>query len=101
MYINKICCMGAGLIGHSWATLFSLSGCSVTLCDLTDEILEDALVKIGNNLNFLVSQGFIEKSRANSALTHISLTTNQQKAVNNVDYIQESVYENYEVKKAV
>jgi carnitine 3-dehydrogenase len=93
--------MGAGLIGHSWATLFSLSDCSVILCDLTDAILVDALTKIQNNLDFLTSQGFIEKSQAKSALKQISVTTNLSKAVRNVDYIQESVYENYEVKKKV
>jgi 3-hydroxyacyl-CoA dehydrogenase len=93
--------MGAGLIGHSWATLFSLSDCSVILCDLTDAILVEALAKIQNNLDFLTSRGFIEKSQANSALKQISVTTNLSKAVRNVDYIQESVYENYEVKKKV
>jgi 3-hydroxyacyl-CoA dehydrogenase len=93
--------MGAGLIGHSWATLFSLNDCTVILCDLTDAILVQALAKIRNNLDFLTSQGFIEKSQANSALKQISVTTNLPKAVRNVDYIQESVYENYEVKKTV
>ena len=49
----------------------------------------------------MVSQGFIEKSQAISALDQISLTTNLQNAVRDADYIQESVFENYAVKKKV
>jgi carnitine 3-dehydrogenase len=99
--IRKISCIGVGLIGHSWATLFSLNNYPVSLCDLTNTILKEARVKIQNNLNFMASQGFIEKSQATSALEQISMTTNLQKAVQDADYIQESVFENYAVKKKV
>jgi 3-hydroxyacyl-CoA dehydrogenase len=49
----------------------------------------------------MASQGFIEKSQVPLALKKISLTTNLQEAVQDADYIQESVFENYEVKKKV
>ena len=49
----------------------------------------------------MASQGFIEKSQVPFALKKISLTTNLQEAVQDADYIQESVFENYEVKKDV
>lgn len=58
-------------------------------------------MKIQNNLHFMVSQDFIEQSQATSALEQISMTTNLQKAVRDADYIQESVFENYAVKKKV
>jgi carnitine 3-dehydrogenase len=99
--IRNISCVGVGLIGHSWATLFSLNNYSVSLCDLTDTILKEARVKIQNNLDFMVSRGFIEKAQASFALAQISMTTNLRKAVQDADYIQESVYENYAVKKKV
>jgi 3-hydroxyacyl-CoA dehydrogenase len=101
MSIHNICCVGVGLIGHSWATLFSLNNYSVTLCDLTDIILKEAIAKIQNNLDFMTSQGYIEESQATSALKQISVTTNLQKAVQNADYVQESVFENYAVKRKV
>jgi 3-hydroxyacyl-CoA dehydrogenase len=99
--IRKISCVGVGLIGHSWATLFALHNYPVSLCDVTDAILKESQVKIQNNLHFMVSQGFIEQSQATKALEQISMTTNLQKAVRDADYIQESVFENYAVKKKV
>lgn len=101
MSIRNISCVGVGLIGHSWATLFSLNNYLVSLCDLTDKILKEARVKIQKNLEFMASHGFIEKSQVTLALEQISMTTNLQKAVQDADYIQESVFENYAVKKEV
>ena len=39
MGIRRIACVGAGLIGHGWATLFAVKGLSVNLQDLEEETL--------------------------------------------------------------
>jgi len=36
MGIIRIACVGAGLIGHSWVTLFAVKGLSVNLQDLNN-----------------------------------------------------------------
>ena len=41
MDIKKIACVGAGLIGQGWATMFSSRGFEVMLQDLTEEIPMD------------------------------------------------------------
>ena len=43
MDIHKVVCVGAGLIGQGWATLFSSAGLEVILQDVTETLLEKAM----------------------------------------------------------
>ena len=43
MEINKVACVGAGLIGQGWATPFSWKGYEVALQNLREKALEHAL----------------------------------------------------------
>ena len=45
MGINKIVCVGAGLIGQGWATLFSSQGFEVILQDVSELILEKSIFR--------------------------------------------------------
>jgi len=101
MGIRKIACVGAGLIGHSWATLFAVKSMSVNLQDLREEILAEALTKIESNLDFLAEKGVIRSEEAEAALRRIKTTTSLSEAVGDADYVQESVFESYEAKKKV
>jgi len=101
MGIRRIACVGAGLIGHSWATFFALKGVSVNLQDLEEEILVEAPTKIKSNLDFLAEKGAIRKGEAEAAIRRIKTTTSLSDAVKNADYVQESVSESYEAKKKV
>ena len=38
MDIHKVACVGAGLIGQGWATLFSSAGLEVILQDVTETV---------------------------------------------------------------
>jgi len=101
MGIRRIACVGAGLIGHSWATLFAVKGLSVNLQDLKEETLTEAMTKINSNLKFLAEKDVIKKEEAEAALKRIKTTKSLSKAVRDVDYVQESVFESYEVKKKI
>jgi len=101
MEIREVACVGAGLIGHSWATLFSMKGYPVNLHDLSDDILARALKHARVNLNFLASKGFLRLDEVEEALERIRPTTSIAEAVRDVDYVQESVSEKYEVKKPI
>jgi 3-hydroxypropionate dehydrogenase (NADP+) len=101
MKIEKLACVGAGLIGHSWATLFASKGYTVNLQDQQEGNLTRAYNRIRSNLDFLARKGLLEEENPQDLLKRINVTTNLAKAVKNVDYVQESVFENYNVKKAV
>jgi 3-hydroxypropionate dehydrogenase (NADP+) len=101
MDIKKISCIGAGLIGHSWATFFSWKGYEVTLQDLRKETLEQALSQIRQDLKFLSEKGILKDKTVEDCLGRIRITSNLEEAVADADYVQESVYESYQAKKRV
>lgn len=98
MKIKKVACVGAGIIGHSWTTLFATHGLEVILQSRTSSRLRWALEQIKSNLNFLTSKGLLD---SRDALSRIRMTTSVSDAINDVDYVQESTAENYEVKKSI
>ena len=101
MEIHKIACIGAGLIGQGWATLFSSKGYKVVLQDVTESILEDSIKRVKNNLMFLEKNKLLRSGETDAALNRINTTTDLKEAVDQVDYVQESVFDNYDIKKKV
>lgn len=101
MKIQKISCIGAGLIGQGWATLFSSKGYEITIMDVDEGILEEALKKIESNLKFLEDHGFLEKGEAGNSFKRIKVSRRLSDAVAESDYVQESVPDKYEIKKTV
>lgn len=101
MDISKVSCVGAGLIGQGWATLFSSKGLEVTLQDVTEAILDNAVRRVTSNLMFLEANSLLRQGEANAALKRIKTTTHIAEAVGSVHYVQESVPDNYDLKKQI
>ncbi len=101
MDIKNFACVGAGLIGQGWATLFSSRGFQVVLQDVTEDILDDAVRRVTSNLKFLEAKDVLRQGEANVALGRIKTTTQIAEAVVCADYVQESVPDNYDLKKYV
>jgi 3-hydroxyacyl-CoA dehydrogenase len=99
--IKKVACVGSGLIGQGWATLFLAKGYEVTLQDLREDLLKSASEQIALNLEFMESNGLLQKGKATPAGKHIRTTTVLAEAVRGADYIQECVFDSYPVKKEV
>lgn len=97
--IRHVACVGAGLIGQGWATVFAAQGCSVVLQDLTADLLDEAVKRTGMNLNFLESHRLLPEGEAARAKGRIRTTARLEEAVGEVDYVQESVPDTYEIKK--
>jgi 3-hydroxypropionate dehydrogenase (NADP+) len=101
MDIQKVACVGAGLIGQGWATLFSSTGLEVILQDVTETILEKSVKGIKSNLMFLEANNLLKQGETKSALKRIKVSTRIGEAVSHADYVQESVPDHYETKKQV
>jgi len=100
--IKKICALGGGgVIGSSWCTNFLWKGYTVTVYDVNDEALALAKKRITANLEYLAEKKIITEEASRQALAQASYTTDQRKALQDVQYVQESGPENYDVKKAV
>jgi len=101
MEIRKVACVGAGLIGQGWATLFSSAGLEVILQDITETILEKAVKGVKSNLRFLEENRLLKGGEADLAMKKIKISTLIGEAVRDADYVQESVPDNYDFKKEV
>jgi 3-hydroxyacyl-CoA dehydrogenase len=71
MDIHKVVCIGSGLIGQGWATLFSSAGLEVILQDVTETVLEKAMEGVKSNLIFLEAKSLLKQGEANAALKRI------------------------------
>ena len=99
--IKEVACIGSGLIGQGWATLFAAAGYAVTMQDLGDDILKSAADQVGLNLRHLEDNGRLHNQTAAGVLSHIRTTLSLAEAVKKADFIQESVPDTYAAKKAV
>jgi 3-hydroxypropionate dehydrogenase (NADP+) len=97
--IDKVACVGSGLMGQGWAALFALRGYSVIMQDLTEELLGRALGRVERHIRFLSDAGM--GGDVGVALGRIDTTLDLTESIADADFVIESVYESYEVKKGV
>lgn len=98
---KEVACVGAGVMGHSWATLFAIKGHRIWLQDISNENLDRALRWIEEALLLFSEKGLIGKREADSAFDRVKPTTNLTEAVSHAGFVIESVTESYEEKKQV
>lgn len=101
LIINNVACIGVGTIGHSWATLFAVKGCNVSIYDVNIEVSQNSLKNIKASAAFLAEMGLIERKVAETAPDKIRITEDLSECVAKADYIQESTFESYDVKQKV
>jgi len=101
--IRQVVVIGAGRMGSQIATLLSRVGkYSVTIVDVSDEILNTALQWIKSDLKqYFVDKGKITQSEMEEIVARINGTTNIAEAAKNADFVIEAVIENLEIKKKV
>lgn len=99
--IKKISCVGGGLIGSSWATNFIMKGYETVLYDLNDEAVALAKQRVIGNLAFLQKKDLITAEEIDKALSRMSYTTSLEEALKDVQLVQESAPERYEIKQAL
>ena len=99
--IKDVACVGAGLIGQGWTTLFAVAGYRVTMQDLTEEQLTKACEQVQFYLRQLENNGRLQGQTADSAYQMVRTTLSMQEAVSDADYVLESVPDNYGAKKKV
>jgi 3-hydroxyacyl-CoA dehydrogenase len=101
MEISRVACVGAGLVGQGWATIFLSRGLEVIMQDISQEILNVSIKHIWLNLKFLETKGLAQNGSVEAGRDRIKTTTNIADACGHADYVQESVPDTYEIKKRV
>jgi 3-hydroxyacyl-CoA dehydrogenase len=101
MKVKKVACIGSGVIGSSWGTNFALKGIDVAMFDNSREALALAEERIATNLKYLTDNDALDAAKVKEVAARVSYTTNMEEAVRDVQFIQESVLENYGTKHAI
>ena len=97
--IKRVACVGAGVIGYSWALYYSLKKLEVYVYDLTEEKLELAKKRIHDSLLNLMKNDVVDENEISLIEGRIHYTTSIEEAVKEVQFITESGPESYEVKQ--
>lgn len=97
----KAVCYGAGVIGASWATTFSLNGCETALFDPDGSILKKAEKQIADNLDYLVETECITAGAAEEAKKRCFYTGSPEEALDRAEFVQESGPEVLNIKQEI
>ena len=95
---KTIACLGAGTIGSSWATFYAAKGLEVRLYDVDSETCALGRERACGNLDRMVSVALLSAAEADSSKARIQQSDNLGDALAGVDFVQESVREDYETK---
>jgi len=99
--IRRIGIFGAGTIGSSWAAFYASRGIEVKLFDINPEVLDKGLAKTIQYLNDLLKFDLADKKIVEEAFKKIQTVNSIAALVEDVEFVHESVFENYDVKKEI
>lgn len=99
--IKRVAIIGAGIMGHGFAQIFAQKGYPVFLYDIDGAILEKSLKRIDANLDTFIENGLLRKKEKGPVLNRITLITDLEAAVRNVDFVLEAVPELMDLKKEI
>ncbi len=97
--IREVSCVGAGVIGYSWALYFAMKDLSVTVYDINEESLQLAKKRIHESLETLIKNNVLTKEKSEELEKSIIYTLSMEEAVRNAQLIVESGPENYDIKR--
>ncbi len=96
--MKKIAIIGSGQMGNGIAHVFAQGGYEVTITDIRQEALDQAMVTISKNLDRQVTKGLISEEDKISALGRIQCSTHLKGGVSNADLVIEAATENVDLK---
>ncbi|HHT86058.1 MAG TPA: 3-hydroxybutyryl-CoA dehydrogenase [Clostridiales bacterium] len=98
--MKNIFVVGAGTMGLDIAQVFAAAGFSVTVRDITSDIIEKAQNRLTTTLNKRVERGKMTKEDMDAIVNSIRFTTELQEA-NDADLVVEAIIEKIEAKQSL
>lgn len=96
--MQNMAVLGAGIMGHGVAQLFAQAGYNVRIQARRESSLEKAKELITNSLKIMVEKEMLTQEQMDQTLTKIQYTTDLYEAIENADFILESIPEQLELK---
>ena len=101
MQVESIAIVGAGIIGSSWAAFYASKGFQVKMWDVDADLCQKGHQQAADIIRQLQAQGILSGNKVAESISRIETAGELEHAVENVQLVQESVAENYEIKKQV
>jgi 3-hydroxybutyryl-CoA dehydrogenase len=95
---REVSVVGAGTMGNGIAHVFAQHGFSVTLNDISQQVLDRGLAAITANLDRQVKKGSVTEEGKRSTLARIRLSTHLREAGASADIVIEAATEDQKVK---
>ena len=99
--MKNITVVGAGTMGNGIAHVFAQNGFQVSLVDISEKALANALSSIEKNLDRMLSREKITLEVKKATLNNISTFTELAKGVSEAELVIEAATENIELKKKI
>src|SRR4051812_43074403 len=96
--MRNIAVLGAGIMGHGAAQLFAQAGYNVRIQARRETSLEKAKELMTNSLEIMVEKEILTQSKMDQTLANLTFTTDLHEAIQDVDFILESIPEVLETK---
>src|SRR5690242_1027296 len=91
--LRNIAIIGSGVMGSSIAQSFAVSGYTVTLNDINEELLQKAKNRILENLSLIVEEAGLDEQQKQRAFANIDYKADLEEAVREADFIIEAIPE--------
>lgn len=99
MQIQKICVLGAGVMGHGIAQVCAQGGFQVTLWDIEEKFVQSGMNNIRKFLDGSVEKKKLTREEADKVLGRIKTTIDLEAAAKDADLVIEAIIENIDIKK--
>jgi 3-hydroxybutyryl-CoA dehydrogenase len=98
---ENIAIIGAGLMGHGITQIFAYEGYSVSLMDLSDDLLVRAIENIRSNLAVMAEKKIGTQQNIEAVISRIKTTTDITEATADSHFVVEAVSENLDLKQKI
>ena len=100
MEVNKVCVVGAGVMGNQVTQVVATAGYDVSMADIEDRFVQGGLNAIKGNLKkYFVDKGKMTREEADKVVDRIEGTTDLKRAVEGVQVVIECIPEEMELKQ--
>jgi carnitine 3-dehydrogenase len=99
MKVQSVAIIGTGVIGSSWATFYSSKGFMVKMYDIEPSLSQKGLRMAKGYVEVLRVRGLLPEDACKKAMADMSVVNDLPEAVKEVQLVQESAAENYEIKQ--
>jgi 3-hydroxybutyryl-CoA dehydrogenase len=98
LHAERLAVIGAGTMGHGIAQVAATAGYAVSVCDLSEAVLERAKRSVASSLERMVSKAKLSAEVRDAALARIAWDTSLDAAVGDAHIVVEAVPEKMELK---